>query len=169
MLNHIFYDWIINIPLYISPHFLLFIYFNWRVITLQYCDVFVIHQHESAIGIRVSPHPEPCSHLPPYPIPRGCPRVPALGALRHAWNLTLVIYFTYGDVHVSVLFSQIIPPSPPTESQSLCFMSVSPLLPCMYSRWYCLSKFHIYALIYSISLFLTYFTLYNRLQVHPPH
>ena len=64
-----------------------FIYFNWRVITLQYFDVFVIYQHESAIGIHVYPHPEPPSHLPPYPIPWGCPRVPALGALHHASNL----------------------------------------------------------------------------------
>ena len=30
-----------------------------------------------------------------------------------------------------MLFSQIIPPSPPTESKSLYFMSVSLLLPCM--------------------------------------
>ena len=28
-----------------------FIYFNWRLITLQYCIGFAIHQHESAAGI----------------------------------------------------------------------------------------------------------------------
>ena len=29
----------------------------------------------------------PLSHLRPHPIPRGCPRAPALGALPHASNL----------------------------------------------------------------------------------
>ena len=31
--------------------FYLFIYFNWRLITLQYCIGFAIHQHESATGV----------------------------------------------------------------------------------------------------------------------
>ena len=30
-----------------------FIYFNWRLITLQYCIGFAIHQHESATGIHM--------------------------------------------------------------------------------------------------------------------
>ena len=30
-----------------------FIYFNWRLITLQYCIGFAIHQHESAMAIHV--------------------------------------------------------------------------------------------------------------------
>ena len=49
--------------------------------------VFAIYQHESAAGIHVSSPPEPWSHLPPHPIPLGCPRAPALGALLHALNL----------------------------------------------------------------------------------
>ena len=44
----------------------------------------------------------------------------------------LVIYFTYDNLHVSMLFSQIIPPlPPPTESKSLFFTSVSLLLSCI--------------------------------------
>ena len=41
----------------------------------------------------------------------------------------LVIYFTYGNIHVSMLFFQIIPPLPsPTESKRLFYTSVSLLL-----------------------------------------
>ena len=32
-----------------------FIYFNWRLIPLQYCIGFAIHQHESAMGVHMFP------------------------------------------------------------------------------------------------------------------
>ena len=108
----------------------LFIYFNWRLITLQYCGGFAIHRHEPA-RVHVCPHPEPLSHLPPHPIPRlfqstgfHCPA--------SCIKLVLVISFTCGNIHVSILLSQIIPRSPsPTESKSLFFISVSLLLSCV--------------------------------------
>ena len=49
--------------------------------------VFAIHQHESATGVHVSPHPEPLSHFPPHPNPLAFARAPALSALPHALNL----------------------------------------------------------------------------------
>ena len=106
----------------------LLIYFNYRLITLQYCGGFATHWHESATGVHVSPIPNP----PPtsLPIPYlwvslctsfGCP----VSCIK----LGSVIYFTYGNIHVSMLFSQIIPPPPsPTESKSLFFISESLLL-----------------------------------------
>ena len=37
----------------VVPFFLKFIYFKWRLITLQYCTGFAIHQHESTMGVHV--------------------------------------------------------------------------------------------------------------------
>ena len=43
-------------PLPAGSYFILFlIYFNWRLITLQYCIGFAIHQHESATGVQRIP------------------------------------------------------------------------------------------------------------------
>ena len=86
-------------------------------------------------------------------------------------ELRLAIRFLHDIIPVSMPFSQIIPPSPsPTESESLFYTSVSLLLSRIQGYCYHLSKFHIYALVYCIGFFfLAYFTLYNRLQFHPPH
>ena len=68
----------------------------------------------------------------------------------------LAICFTYDNIHVSMLFSQIIPPSPsPTESKRLFYTSVSLLLSHIQGYHYHLSKFHIYALVYCIGVFLS--------------
>ena len=48
-------------------------------------------------------------------------------------------------------------------------MSDSPFLPCQSTLQYHFSRFHVCALnMIFIFLFLTYFSLYNRLQFHPP-
>ena len=68
----------------------------------------------------------------------------------------LAIRFIYNIIHVSIPFSQVIPPSPsPTESKSPFYTSVSLLLSCTQGYHYHLSKFHIYALVYCIGVFLS--------------
>ena len=63
----------------------------------------------------------------------------------------LAICFIYDILHVSMPFSQLIPPSPsPTESKRLFYTSVSLLLSRVQGYRYHLSKFHIYALVYCI-------------------
>ena len=45
------------------------------VVVLPFIDM------NQPLGYMCSPHPEPPSHLPPHPIPLGCPSAPALSAL----------------------------------------------------------------------------------------
>ena len=71
------------------------IYFNWRLITLQYCSGFCHILTRISHGFTCVPHPEPPSHLPPHPIPLVHPSAPApsmclmhptwTGDLFHTW------------------------------------------------------------------------------------
>ena len=70
------------------------------------------------------PYPERSSHLPPHPIPLGCPSALALSPVS-CIERGPVIYFTDGNIHVLMLFSQII------QSKSLFFTSVSLVLSCI--------------------------------------
>ena len=80
---------------YLCFFFNLFIYFNWRLITLQYCGGFCHTFTWISHGCTCVPHPEPPSHLPPHPtlrvIPVHQPWAPCLmhqtwtGNLFHIW------------------------------------------------------------------------------------
>ena len=67
-------------------YFFIIIYFNWRLITLQYCSGFCHMLTWISHGCTCVPHPEPPSHILPH-IPQGHPSIPALSTLSHALNL----------------------------------------------------------------------------------
>ena len=78
---------------------------------------FALHRHESVMGAHISPILNSPPQLPPHPVPLSCP---SFGCPASCIKLALVIYFIYGNIHVSMLFSQIIPSLPSsTESKSL--------------------------------------------------
>ena len=125
-----------------SGSFLFFkIYFNWRLITLQYCGGLCHTFTWISHGCTWVLHPDTPSHLTPHPIAQDHPSAPALSTLSHASNLDwpsishMIMIFTYE--YVSMLFSQVIPPLPsPTEPKSLFFTSVSLLLCLLLSLTY---------------------------------
>ena len=91
-----------------------FIYFNWRLITLQYCVGFAIHQHESAMGIHVFPilNPSPTS-LP----------APSLWFIPvHQLQASCILHWTWtGDSFLIWYYTcfNVILPNHPTLSLSL--------------------------------------------------
>ena len=96
-----------------------------------------------------------CRIQGPHSIPLGRPSAPAPSILYHASNLDWRLV-SHDSIHVSMSFSQIIPPSPsPTESKRVFYTSVSLLLSCIQGYCYSLSKFHIYGLVYCIGVFLS--------------
>ena len=108
-----------------SSYKILFIYFKWRLITLQYYSGFCHTLTWISHGCTCVPHPDPPSHLPPHPIPQGHPSAQALSTLSHALNLDwrsishMVIYmfqcYSLKSSHPCLL-----PQSPKVCSLHLC-------------------------------------------------
>ena len=125
------------------------------------------------MGVHVFPILNPLNPLPPPSSshPSGSSQCTSPEHPASCIEPGLMICFTYDNIHVSMLFSQIIPPSPsPTESQRLflhlclfCCLTyrviITIFLNSICMRYYTVLVF----------FFLTYFTLYNRFQFHPPH
>ena len=98
-------------------------FFFYFILTLQYCIGFAIYQNESTTDIHVFPILNPPPSSLPIPslwvVPCTSPKHPVL-----CIEPGLATRFIYDIIHVSMPFSQIIPPSPsPTESKRLFYTS----------------------------------------------
>ena len=96
-----------------------FIYFNWRLITLQYCIGFAIHQHESSTGVHLFPIlntlPSPSPYHPSGSSQCTSPKHPV-----SCIEPGLVIHFLYDIIYVSMPFSKSCHPLPLPQSPKDC-------------------------------------------------
>ena len=130
--------------------FVLILFYSY---TLQYCIGFAKYRNELATVIHVFPilNPPPSLYHPSGWSQCTSPKTPV-----SCIEPGLETRFIYDIIHVPMPFSQIFPPSPsPTESIRLNYTSVSFLLSRIQGYCYHLSKFHIYALVYCIGVFLS--------------
>ena len=117
------------------------------------------------------PHPELPSLFPPHTIPLGHPSAPAPSIQYHALNLdwqfiSYMILYTFQCHSPKSSHPPPLPQSPKDCSIHLCLFCclsyrviITIFLNSIYMRQYTVLVF----------FFLAYFTLYNRLQFHPPH
>ena len=101
--------------------------FNWRIITLQYCDGFCytstwISHRCTCVPPSWAPH-----NLPPHPIPLGCSRTLSSSALPHASNLlwSFILHMVIYMVQWCSLKSshpRLLPQSPKVCSLHLCLL-----------------------------------------------
>ena len=104
------------------------IFFLIYFLTLQYCIGFAIYRKESTTGIRVFPILNPPPSSPPYH-PSGSSQCTSPKHPVSCIEPGLATRFIHDIIHISMPFSQILPPSPsPTESKRLFYTSVSLLL-----------------------------------------
>ena len=144
------------------------IYFNWRLITLKYCSGFFHTLTWISHGCTRVPHLEPPSHRPPPPIPQGHPSAPALSTLPHASNLD---WRSVSHMIIYMFQCSSLKSSHPHLFTKDCSIHLGLPWCLAYSVIITIFLNSIYMCQYTVLVFffLTYFTLYNRLQFHPPH
>ena len=101
------------------------IYFNWGLITLQYCSGFCHTLTWISHGCTCVPHSESPFYLPPHPIPQGCPSAPALSALFHAsnldwWSISHMVIYLFQCYSLKSFHPHLLPQSPKVCSLHLC-------------------------------------------------
>ena len=103
------------------------------------------------MGMHVSHHPEPLTHIPPHPIPRGCPSALVLGALLQASNLHWssilhILIYMFQCYSLTLSHPHILPQSPKVCSLYLCLfccltyrVSITIFLNCVNILYWCFS------------------------------
>ena len=124
---------------------------NYFTILYWFCHTSTWIHH----GCTRVPHPQPPSHLSPHTIPLGHPSAPAPSIMYHASNLdwrfiSYMILYMFQCHSPNSSHPLPLPQSPKDYSIHLCLF-------CSSIQGYCyhLSKFHIYALVYCIGVFLS--------------
>ena len=136
---------------------------------------FLLYNKVNQLHLYIYPHIPSLLCLPPTLV------IPPLQVVtKHQADLSvlcgcfpLAIYFTFGSVYMSMLLSQFVPaypyPSPCPQVHSLCLHLYSCPAPRFIRTIFFLDSIYMCQHTVFDFLFLTYFTLYDRHQVHPPH
>ena len=139
---------------------------------------FLLYNKVNQLYVYIYPHIPSLLHLPPNI------HIPPLEVItKHQVDFhvpcscfPLAIYFTFGSVYMSMLLSHFFPaypslsPCPQVHSLHLChYSSPAPRLIRTFFFFSFLDSIYMCQHTVFVFLFLTYFTLYDRLQVHPPH
>ena len=130
-------------------------FFNWRLITLHYCNGFCHILIWISHGFTCVPSHEPPSPLPPHPIPLGHPSTPALSILSHAsnldwWSVSYMIIYMFQCYSLRSSHLRLLPQHPKHCSIHLCLF-------CCLTYRIIISIFlnSIYVLVYCTGVFLS--------------
>ena len=136
---------------------------------------FLLYNKVNQLYIYIYPHIPSLLHLPPtLPIPplqvvtKHRPDLPVLCSC-----FPLAIYFTFGSIYKSMTFSHFFRfhfPFPMTSSPFSTSVSLFLSCPQVHQNIFLfLDSIYMCQHTVFVFLFLTYFTMYDRIQVHPPH
>ena len=137
---------------------------------------FLLYNKVNQLYIYIYPHISSLLHLPlTLPIP------PLQVVTKHQADLPVLcscfpqaIYFIFDSVYMSMILSHFVPAytclSPCPQVHSLCLHLYScPAPTFIRTFFFFLDSIYMSSHMVFVFLFLTYFTLYDRLQMHPPH